>query len=197
LGPFLAKASTDKSQEGGTVNSQVPSNYQLYGVLIHDGIDMNQGHYYSIVKASNSAWYKMNDESVTQSSLQEALRQEAYVLFYSRQSEDTEVNDEKGQLLSKNTKTNTTATTDTTTTTAAPPNDGTDTSLVPSPPLVSSLESNLVSDPGLGVILPPPEISVDSSATGLLVSQKGNAKKRKIDDMRNCSSESPQKKNEN
>jgi len=59
----------------------------LYGVLVHAGIAMNSGHYYSIVKAANTMWYTMDDESVTQSNVQDALQKEAYLLFYLRQVE--------------------------------------------------------------------------------------------------------------
>jgi len=39
-----------------------------------------------MVKGPNSSWYTMDDERVTQSNIQEVLRQEAYVLFYVREN---------------------------------------------------------------------------------------------------------------
>eukprot|EP01130_Rhizamoeba_saxonica_P018447 TRINITY_DN9238_c0_g1_i1.p1 TRINITY_DN9238_c0_g1~~TRINITY_DN9238_c0_g1_i1.p1 ORF type:complete len:482 (-),score=72.62 TRINITY_DN9238_c0_g1_i1:435-1880(-) len=64
--------------------------YNLYGVLVHQGTSSNSGHYYSYVKAPNGNWYQMNDDSVRQVKSNEVLRQNAYMLFYSR---DYEPND--------------------------------------------------------------------------------------------------------
>lgn len=62
--------------------------YDLHGVLIHAGPSMHCGHYYAFVKAPNSNWYKMDDVSVKQSSLNNALNQQAYILFYTKQNVD-------------------------------------------------------------------------------------------------------------
>lgn len=65
--------------------SIVNTKYSLYGVLVHDGHSTHSGHYYSFIKSSNSFWYCMNDESVTQVSLATVLKQRAYLLFYQQQ----------------------------------------------------------------------------------------------------------------
>jgi hypothetical protein len=57
--------------------------YRLFGVVVHDGHSTHSGHYYSFIRASNHIWYCMNDESVSQVSLNTVLRQKAYLLFYS------------------------------------------------------------------------------------------------------------------
>jgi len=77
IGPYLASAN----------KNPIPCNYRLYGILIHDGNAMDSGHYYAIVKAANNMWYIMNDESVTQCNIHAVLQQEAYLLFYIRESE--------------------------------------------------------------------------------------------------------------
>ena len=58
--------------------------YDLYGVLVHAGNYASSGHYFCFVKASNEAWYEMNDSSVSQIGVQRALSQQAYILFYQK-----------------------------------------------------------------------------------------------------------------
>jgi len=43
-----------------------PLSYHLRGVLVHAGISVNAGHYYSFVRASNDLWYQMDDSRVSQ-----------------------------------------------------------------------------------------------------------------------------------
>ena len=43
-----------------------PVNYELYGVLVHQGFSVHSGHYFAYVKAPNGLWYQMNDEHVSQ-----------------------------------------------------------------------------------------------------------------------------------
>lgn len=73
--PYMASSDTD-SVSGG-------NKYRLFGVVVHDGHSTHSGHYYSFIRASNHMWYCMNDESVSQVSLNTVLRQKAYILFYS------------------------------------------------------------------------------------------------------------------
>eukprot|EP00667_Euglena_gracilis_P001558 EG_transcript_1560 len=60
------------------------NNYLLIGVVVHEGSSVHSGHYYSYVRAANSAWYCCDDSRVRQVGLQEALRQRAYMLVYLR-----------------------------------------------------------------------------------------------------------------
>ncbi|KAL9644572.1 hypothetical protein ABK040_015311 [Willaertia magna] len=69
-------------------DKKTTARYNLYGVLVHSGGSSNSGHYYSYVKNSNGIWYRMDDTSVTQVSQSTALSQQAYILFYSRNSDD-------------------------------------------------------------------------------------------------------------
>lgn len=40
--------------------------YELYGVLVHQGHSMHSGHYYCFVKAPNGVWNRCDDSSVGQ-----------------------------------------------------------------------------------------------------------------------------------
>lgn len=56
--------------------------YDLYGVCVHSGYSTSSGHYYSYCKASDGKWFECNDSFISGSTEQEALGQEAYLLFY-------------------------------------------------------------------------------------------------------------------
>mmetsp|Transcript_33309 Transcript_33309/g.84119 ORF Transcript_33309/g.84119 Transcript_33309/m.84119 type:complete len:486 (+) Transcript_33309:1054-2511(+) len=89
LGPYLSSP-----KEGGEDTS-----YNLFGVLVHKGGGVRSGHYYSYVKAGG-VWRQYDDSSVQQVSKHAALSDEAYLLFYTRQSTRTEAlhsNDEPPQ----------------------------------------------------------------------------------------------------
>ncbi|KAG4302323.1 hypothetical protein PCANB_001427 [Pneumocystis canis] len=60
--------------------------YDLIGVVVHSGNDTRCGHYYSFCKSSNGTWMHFNDERVSTVSLQTVLKQQAYILLYSRSS---------------------------------------------------------------------------------------------------------------
>ena len=40
--------------------------YDLYGVLVHQGHSMHSGHYFCFVKAPNGVWNRMDDSTVGQ-----------------------------------------------------------------------------------------------------------------------------------
>ncbi|KAI7867804.1 hypothetical protein BDF14DRAFT_1881423 [Spinellus fusiger] len=76
--------------------------YRLYAVLVHLGSGCSSGHYYAFVKSPEGKWYRMDDEDVTQVSLDEVLSQKAYMLFYAdtgaesvKQSAHTTTSNEK------------------------------------------------------------------------------------------------------
>jgi len=58
--------------------------YVLSSILVHSGLTVSSGHYYSFVKrpGSNGDWFQVNDSSVTSVSLDAVLRAQAYLLFY-------------------------------------------------------------------------------------------------------------------
>lgn len=72
LRPFMS----DKQADHAT--------YHLYGVLVHAGGSTHSGHYYSFVKNSASIWHCMDDAMVRQASASTVLKQQAYMLFYVR-----------------------------------------------------------------------------------------------------------------
>jgi hypothetical protein len=56
----------------------------LHGVIVHFGSTRSSGHYYSFVKGSNGIWYEIDDDEVKQISINTLLKQNIYILFYSR-----------------------------------------------------------------------------------------------------------------
>ena len=59
--------------------------YELYAVVEHMG-GMNGGHYVAYVRLPSAppVWYLVSDASVQRSSEADALRAQAYLLFYRR-----------------------------------------------------------------------------------------------------------------
>jgi len=70
------------AQDNENYMKDVPDEiYDLYGVCVHSGYSANSGHYYSYCK-NKSGWSECNDSSISSASENEALDQEAYLLFY-------------------------------------------------------------------------------------------------------------------
>jgi len=65
------------------------TSYKLYGVLVHLGYTSHSGHYYSYVRGPNDVWYKADDQQVNTVPAQDALGQNAYILFYNRVSNNS------------------------------------------------------------------------------------------------------------
>ncbi|GLI67672.1 hypothetical protein VaNZ11_011833 [Volvox africanus] len=59
--------------------------YELYGVLVHHGHSVNNGHYICYVKAANGLWHVCDDHRVSAVGERTVLEQRAYILFYVRQ----------------------------------------------------------------------------------------------------------------
>ena len=49
-----------------TVGCVAAQDYDLYGVLVHQGHSMHSGHYYCFVKAPNGMWNRCDDSTVGQ-----------------------------------------------------------------------------------------------------------------------------------
>lgn len=58
--------------------------YGLYGVLVHSGKSLHNGHYYCFVRGPNNVWHLMDDSAVRPVSEATVLDQKAYMLFYLR-----------------------------------------------------------------------------------------------------------------
>eukprot|EP00770_Monocercomonoides_exilis_P008562 MONOS_8520.1-p1 / transcript=MONOS_8520.1 / gene=MONOS_8520 / organism=Monocercomonoides_exilis_PA203 / gene_product=Ubiquitin carboxyl-terminal hydrolase 36 / transcript_product=Ubiquitin carboxyl-terminal hydrolase 36 / location=Mono_scaffold00323:52834-55595(+) / protein_length=754 / sequence_SO=supercontig / SO=protein_coding / is_pseudo=false len=67
--------------------------YNLFGVVVHDGPSTRSGHYYAYVKAPDNNWYEADDSRVRAVSASKVLHSEAYVLFYSLNGERPNVYD--------------------------------------------------------------------------------------------------------
>jgi hypothetical protein len=65
--------------------------YRLISVIVHQG-GASGGHYVAYVKR-NSEWFYTSDSHVTRTSLDEVLKQQAYMLYYLREGETNEVHD--------------------------------------------------------------------------------------------------------
>jgi ubiquitin carboxyl-terminal hydrolase 36/42 len=63
-------------------SAEEDSTYELYSVIIHSGISVHAGHYYSYVRSSDG-WYYCNDEKIQKiSDERRVMKQNAYMLFY-------------------------------------------------------------------------------------------------------------------
>lgn len=55
--------------------------YELTAIVSHKGT-VNEGHYIATLKISEDKWFRFNDSMVSELSQQQALQDEAYLLFY-------------------------------------------------------------------------------------------------------------------
>ena len=74
--------------------------YELTGILIHSGANLQSGHYYSLIKSQeDNKWYKFNDNEITEYNIEKDLEKDcfgnleskvnqygkgAYLLFYTK-----------------------------------------------------------------------------------------------------------------
>lgn len=49
-------------------------NYRLYAAVVHSGISLDSGHYYTFAREKEDVWYKFNDSFVSKSTLQDLHR---------------------------------------------------------------------------------------------------------------------------
>lgn len=70
VGPFLSGGAKETCK------------YKLFALVVHSGYDLFSGHYYAFVRGANGNWHRANDESVSGTSVENVLRQNAYVLLY-------------------------------------------------------------------------------------------------------------------
>ena len=59
--------------------------YDLQAIVSHVGMSTTSGHYVSYIM-NNNKWYMFDDVTVKEVSTAEALKQQAYILFYERKS---------------------------------------------------------------------------------------------------------------
>ena len=73
--------------------------YELTGILIHNGSSLQSGHYYSLIKTEDDKWYKFNDNEISEYNIEQNLEKDcfgnieskvnqygkgAYLLFYTK-----------------------------------------------------------------------------------------------------------------
>ncbi|CAF1180577.1 unnamed protein product [Didymodactylos carnosus] len=90
IGPFIVPEDQSHSS----------SRYTLYGMVVHQGLSIDSGHYYTYVK-SNKAWKLINDKNVTDMNMSDVLKADklpndstsmaysnAYILCYEQQTDE-------------------------------------------------------------------------------------------------------------
>ena len=60
--------------------------YELYGVLVHSGPQLGYGHYYALIKSADGHWFRMNDMDVIPVTIKHVLREQGYIVFYRRKT---------------------------------------------------------------------------------------------------------------
>ena len=58
--------------------------YDLTGVVVHHGYSTHNGHYIAYVKSASGQWYEMDDDRVSMTNSKTVMKQQAYLLFYSK-----------------------------------------------------------------------------------------------------------------
>lgn len=67
-------------------NPKVPHEYELYAILVHSGMSVNSGHYFSYCKTPRGSWSKFDDCTVTPVPTENVLKKQPYLLYYRRTS---------------------------------------------------------------------------------------------------------------
>lgn len=71
MAPYMTKSSEE--------NEELV--YDLESVIVHQGEQISNGHYYSFCKQEDK-WFRFDDEIVSATTVEDVLRQDAYLLFY-------------------------------------------------------------------------------------------------------------------
>ena len=79
LNPFMSGDYFEALASGSDLSS---THYQLFGVIEHQG-QLNSGHYVAFVEKP-TGWYRCSDSHVTQATVDQVLKADAYILFYRR-----------------------------------------------------------------------------------------------------------------
>lgn len=64
------------------------SYYELYGIITHNGHQINRGHFTSYVKTADEHWYLCDDSKIQHQSISTVLETRPYVMFYRRRYDD-------------------------------------------------------------------------------------------------------------
>ena len=71
-----------KSSKGASA-SRASSKASLFAIVVHHGYSISNGHYVCYINTSHG-WFKMDDASVKTCTEEEAMKQNAYLLFYQK-----------------------------------------------------------------------------------------------------------------
>ena len=83
MGDFVTSSSSSSSSSSRAA-ADGPE-YKLYGMVIHHGRAMDQGHFTAMALAEDGDWYEFNDHRVRRlASSDEVKSQQAYLLVYER-----------------------------------------------------------------------------------------------------------------
>ena len=64
----------------------IDSKYELYAVLVHSGPQLGYGHYYALIRSPDGYWFRMNDMEVIPVNMKHVLREQGYIVFYRRKT---------------------------------------------------------------------------------------------------------------
>ncbi|XP_035204719.1 ubiquitin carboxyl-terminal hydrolase 22-like isoform X2 [Stegodyphus dumicola] len=89
LTPFMASYACDKSStcNGETASSGLGDSdkkFYLFAVVCHSGNNVG-GHFITFVRQHKNKWFKCDDHTITESSIEEVLQSVGYILFYHKQ----------------------------------------------------------------------------------------------------------------
>ncbi|GIL50878.1 hypothetical protein Vafri_6855 [Volvox africanus] len=86
LSPYMTTIDGGGKQKGGCSTNGKDGGYvyTLRSVLVHCGDTPQSGHYVSFVNDGGGNWWLKNDETTDPVTLNDVLRQQAYMLFYCR-----------------------------------------------------------------------------------------------------------------
>ena len=80
--------------------------YHLYAAVVHSGISMDYGHYFTYACDSRNKWYKFNDNYVSDTTFQDFKRlhppDTPYILFYKKKSSQDLFEDDSPPLTALN-----------------------------------------------------------------------------------------------
>jgi len=64
----------------------IDSEYELFAVLVHSGPQLGYGHYYALIKSPDNYWFRMNDMEIIPVNTKHVLREQGYIVFYRRRT---------------------------------------------------------------------------------------------------------------